>query len=196
MIKCLSNEGIKTVALTRSKINNLSNNVDQLLVDFNSPLESISFPQCKHVFICMGTTIKIAGSRKEFKKVDLDYCLAIAEKALNKGASQISLVSSVGADENSNNFYLKIKGMLIKKVVSMSFETINIYQPSLLIGKREKMRFFENIGQQVAFLIDPLLVGKLSKYRSIRAETIALHMTKPKMKGINYFHYKEIMDGL
>lgn len=196
LIKFLSNLGLKTIALTRRKISNLPANVDELLIDFNHSLENISLPQIEHVCICLGTTIKIAGSKEEFKKVDVDYCVKIAEKVKKNGTTQISLVSSVGADENSKNFYLKMKGILIKKIIGMGFETINIYQPGLLIGKREKKRFLENIGQRLAFLIDPLLVGKMSKYRSIKAESIALHMTNSKTKGINYFHYKEIMDGL
>ncbi len=186
----------KTIALTRRKINDLPSNVCELLIDFDSSLEDISFPHCEHLYICLGTTIKKAGTKDEFKKVDFNYCASIAEKVLEKGTKQISLVSSVGANANSNNFYLKIKGMLIKKIVSMKFETINIYQPGLLIGKREENRFFEGIMQKMAFLIDPLFIGKMNKYRSISADSIALHMTKSKIKGINYFHYGDIMNDL
>ncbi len=186
----------KTIALTRRKINDLPSNVSELLIDFDSSLEDISFPYCEHLYICLGTTIKKAGSKDEFKKVDFNYCASIAEKVLEKGAKQISLVSSVGANANSNNFYLKIKGMLIKKIVSMKFETINIYQPGLLIGKREENRFFEGIMQKMALLIDPLFIGEMNKYRSISADSIALHMTKSKIKGINYFHYGDIMNDL
>ena len=196
LIKCLSNLEIKTIALTRRKISNLPVNVDELLIDFNQSLENISFPQIEHVCICLGTTIKIAGSKEEFKKVDVDYCVKIAEKVKKNGTNQISLVSSVGADENSKNFYLKMKGLLIKKIIDMGFETINIYQPGLLIGKREENRFFEGIMQKMAFLIDPLFIGKMNKYRSISADSIALHMTKSKIKGINYFHYGDIMNDL
>ena len=73
LIKCLNNLGLKTIALTRRKISNLPINVDEFLIDFNHPLENISFPQIDHVCICLGTTIKIAGSKEEFKKVDVDY---------------------------------------------------------------------------------------------------------------------------
>ena len=190
------NQNIKLKVIVRRPINDFPKNVEIVEVKYSDFLKSGKMPTCDHIFICLGTTIKVAGSKKEFKKIDLDYCTSIAELALAGGAKQVSLISSVGADENSNNFYLKIKGKLIKNIIQMDYETINIYQPGLLIGKRKEKRFLESIGQYISFLIDPLLVGKMNKYRSIKADSIALHMTKPKKKGINYFHYKDIIDGL
>lgn len=194
--KLSENENINTTAIVRKSVHYFPKNIKVVKVKYSDLLSSKEILSCDHVFICLGTTIKLAGGKKEFKKIDLDYCTSIAELALTGGAKQVSLVSSVGADENSNNFYLKIKGKLIKNIIQMKYETINIYQPGLLIGKRKEKRFLESIGQNISFLIDPLLMGKMSKYRSIKADYIALHMTKPKKKGINYFHYRDIIDGL
>ena len=142
----------------------------------------------------MGTTIKNAGSREGFKKVDLDYCVNIAIRAQKSGVSQISIISSIGANDQSRNFYLRVKGMLIKKILTMGFDTVNIYLPGLLIGKRNEKRFLESIGQKIAPIIDQLLVGKMKKYRSIKADSIAAHMIRSKTKGVNYFYYEDIVN--
>lgn len=194
LIQHLSRNNLEAIALTRRKIKNLPNNINELIIDFNSSLKEVSFPECDHLCVCMGTTIKNAGSREGFKKVDLDYCVNIAIRAQKIGVSQISIISSIGADDQSRNFYLRIKGMLIKKILTMGFDTVNIYLPGLLIGKRIEKRFLESIGQKIAPIIDPLLVGKMKKYRSIKADSIAAHMIRPKTKGVNYFYYEDIMN--
>ena len=194
LIQHLSRNNLEAIALTRRKIKNLPNNINELIIDFNSSLKEVSFPECDHLCVCMGTTIKNAGSREGFKKVDLDYCVNIAIRAQKSGVSQISIISSIGANDQSRNFYLRIKGMLIKKILTMGFDTVNIYLPGLLIGKRNEKRFLESIGQKIAPIIDPLLVGKMKKYRSIKADSIAAHMIRSKTKGVNYFYYEDIMN--
>lgn len=194
LIHHLSKNNLETIALTRRKIENLPYNISELIIDFDLSLKKNSFPICEHLYICMGTTIKTAGSKEGFKKVDLDYCVDIAQRAKKNGVTQISIVSSIGANDASKNFYLKIKGMLIKKILIMGFHTVNIYLPGLLIGKRNEKRFLENIGQKISPMINLLLVGKMKKYRSIKADSIAAHMIKSKMKGVNYFYYEDIIN--
>tara|TARA_B100001093_G_C26806521_1_gene1005731 strand:+ start:309 stop:953 length:645 start_codon:yes stop_codon:yes gene_type:complete len=194
LIYHLSKNNLETIALTRRKIENLPYNISELIIDFDLSLKKNSFPMCEHLYICMGTTIKTAGSKEGFKKVDLDYCVDIAQRAKKNGVTQISIVSSIGANDASKNFYLKIKGMLIKKILIMGFHTVNIYLPGLLIGKRNEKRFLESIGQKISPIINLLLVGKMKKYRSIKADFIAAHMIKSKMKGVNYFYYEDFIN--
>ena len=90
-----------------------------IIFDFDDFLENGSLPSCDHIYICLGTTIKKAGSQSEFKKVDFDYCVSFAKKAREAGTTKISLVSSVGANPYVKNFYLKTKGEVeeeIKKI--------------------------------------------------------------------------------
>ena len=142
LIQHLSRNNLEAIALTRRKIKNLPNNINELIIDFNSSLKEVSLPECDHLCVCMGTTIKNAGSREGFKKVDLDYCVNIAIRAQKSGVSQISIISSIGANDQSRNFYLRVKGMLIKKILTMGFDTVNIYLPGLLIGKRKRKKIF------------------------------------------------------
>ncbi len=86
ILRYLSDNNHKPIALARSTINQLPSNAQELIIDFDSLLTESSLPSCEHVFICLGTTIKIAKSKENFKVVDLDYPLAVAQKALQSGA--------------------------------------------------------------------------------------------------------------
>ena len=117
----LSNNNENIFAVTRSSIEHP--NVSEL--DFDLFIKDGLLPVCEHIYICLGTTIKKAGSQDEFRKVDFDYSLAFAKKARKMGASKISLVSSVGANHNSKNFYLRVKGELEEAIKKIDFEVVN-----------------------------------------------------------------------
>ena len=104
----LAKKDSKVIAIARRSISNLPENVSLLDINFDDFLENGSLPSCDHIYICLGTTIKKAGSQSEFKKVDFDYCVSFAKKAREAGATKISLVSSVGANPYAKNFYLKM----------------------------------------------------------------------------------------
>ena len=180
------------VAILRRRPNDLPDNVKAIEVDFDELLTSGDLPQCDHLYLCLGTTIKTAGSQTAFRNVDFNYCLGIAQMAAKSGASVISLVSSVGADANSKNFYLRTKGQLEEAIKLLNFSSINIYRPGLLIGDRQEKRSAEKVGQLLSKVIDHFLIRGLSRYRSIEAILLAKTMIDNgnKGKGVNYFHFK------
>ena len=181
------------IAVLRRTPNDLPDNVMPIEVDFDELLASGDLPHCDHLYLCLGTTIKTAGSQEAFRKIDFDYCLGIAQMAAKSGASVISLVSSVGANASSKNFYLRTKGQLEDAIKLLNFSRINIYRPGLLIGDRQETRTAEKAGELLSKLIDPLLVGSLSKYRSVKGEVLAQTMVKQAKgdDGVHYFHFKE-----
>ena len=89
------------------------------------------------------------GSRDAFRVVDCEYSLAAAKKAIQAGAKGISLVSSVGADASSKNFYLKTKGQLEEATKLIGFSSINIYRPGILMGDRPESGPLEGLGKIV-----------------------------------------------
>jgi len=125
--------------------------------------------------IALGTTIAAeGGDRQAFRAVDLDLVLAVARAARAAGTRQAIVVSSVGADAASRNFYLSVKGETESALTALNFARLDILRPGLLRGhRRGAPRPAEAIGQIVAPLIDPLLLGSLAKYRSIRARDVA-----------------------
>ena len=195
LIKVLSSKKQGTIALTRRAIPNLPPNITEMVIDFDAFEKNGSLPSCNNVFICLGTTIKTAGSKENFRKVDIDYCLSIARKAKEAGAETLSLISSIGANSSSKNFYLRTKGELEESIQSLGFSTVNIFRPSFLVGERSEKRLAEKIAINLAKIMDLFLIGTASKYRSVKAESLAKTMvlkvaSKP---GVNYFYFDDFL---
>lgn len=124
------------------------------------------------IAIAIGTTIGDQGGDKaKFRAIDHDLALVVARAAREAGARQAILVSSAGARAGARNFYLSVKGETEADIASLRFPRLDILRPGMLIGARAgRTRRAELIGQILAPLIDPLLLGGLSAYRSVRAE--------------------------
>lgn len=146
------------------------------------------------VYCCLGTTIKKAGSPKAFERIDLELPALIAEAAEKNSVKNFAVISSVGANALSNNFYLRTKGRMENEVLKRHFNNLVILRPSLLIGNRKEYRFGENIAQTIFPIFDPLLGGNLKKFRSISAKDVARSMINltlfPQDKKI--FEWSEI----
>ena len=188
----LAKKDSEVIAIARRSINNLPENVSLLDINFDDFLENGSLPSCDHIYICLGTTIKKAGSQSEFKKVDFDYCVSFAKKARKAGATKISLVSSVGANPFAKNFYLKTKGEVEEEIKKIDFQYINIFRPSLLLGRREENRFLEKIGQNLSSFINLFLIGSLRKYKSIKSSNVAYCLANYQQSGgIKYLYFDD-----
>ena len=194
LLTYLCEKDLSVIAITRRPIEDIPKNASPMIIDFDEFLDKGHLPDCEHIYICLGTTIKKAGSQESFKKVDLDYCLGFARKARESGATTISLVTSVGANADSKNFYLKTKGELENKIKAMGFDSVNIFQPGLLLGNRDEIRPLEFLGQYGSFLLNMVLFGPLKKYKSIEASKVANAMANsPNNNGINYFSYEDFI---
>ncbi|MBT8008785.1 MAG: hypothetical protein HN634_01705 [Gammaproteobacteria bacterium] len=195
VIKVLSNKKQRAIALTRRSIPNLPPNITEMIIDFDAFEKNGSLPSCNNVFICLGTTIKTAGSKENFRKVDIDYCLSIARKAKESGAETLSLISSIGANSSSKNFYLKTKGELEESIQRIGFSTVNIFRPSFLVGERSEKRLAEKIAINLAKIMDLFLIGTASKYRSVKAESLAKTMVlkADNKSGVNYFYFDDFL---
>lgn len=151
------------------------------------------------VFCAIGTTIRKAGSQAAFRQVDYKYPLKIAQAALQAGASDLVLVSSVGADAGSSTFYLRVKGELETAIGMLGFRSFHILRPSVLMGDRQENRPAERMGIAVARTFQFLLAGGLSKYRPIAADDVGRAMVRcanTSATGQNIYHWREIMDLL
>jgi len=195
VIEVLSKQKQSAIALTRRSIPNLPPEITEMIIDFDAFEKNGSLPSCNNVFICLGSTIKTAGSKENFRKVDINYCLSIAKKAKGSGAETLSLVSSIGANSSSNNFYLKTKGELEEAVQELGFLTVNIFRPSFLVGERSEKRLAEKIAIKLAKILDLFLIGPASKYRSVKAESLAKTMVSKvdSKPGVNYFYSDDFL---
>jgi len=122
---------------------------------------------------CLGTTMKAAGSKGAFRRVDYDYVRAFAQAALRYGARQFILVSSVGARRDTSNYYLSVKAEIEAAVLKLGFERVDIIRPGLLLGTRQEFRPGERLASYVMPLVHPLLRGKYARYRATASVTVA-----------------------
>jgi len=122
---------------------------------------------------CLGTTMKAAGSKGAFRRVDYDYVYAFARAMRRLGARQFILVSSVGASRRSSSYYLALKAQIESAVRRMGFERVDIVRPGLLIGRRVELRPAERMAMTMAALLKPVLRGRAGRYRAIEATKVA-----------------------
>lgn len=157
------------------------------VIDFEQ-LPEIEIFDFEVVFICLGTTIKKAGTQEAFSKVDYDYVVNLTDWAKKCGASQVHIVSAMGADANSRIFYSRVKGEMQNSVKKIGIASTYIYQPSLLDSERQEQRLGERIGILVFRALRFLFVGPLNKYASIKVQDVARGMLqRAKQPREGYF---------
>lgn len=148
------------------------------------------------VFCCVGTTQKkVKNDKTAYRKVDYDIPVTAAQMAAKNGFRKFLLVSAVGANPNSANFYLQLKGSVEEDISVLPFDSIHIFRPSLLIGNRQEKRTAEKIAQAVMPAISWLLAGPLRKYKPISGEKVAISMMKAALSpdnGLHIYHYDDM----
>lgn len=184
LVKLLSasSEYSRVILLSRRPLNIHYPKTEVRVIDFDSPDPSLITGDV--VFCAIGTTIKKAGSKEAQRRIDLEYPLNLARIALKNGAKQFVLVSSLGADHNSSNFYLRTKGELEKGLTALNFPSLVIIRPSLILGNRSEFRFGEKMAVVLMGLIKPLMFGNLKRYRGVQASAIAAKMVSESLKSV------------
>lgn len=129
-----------------------------------------------HLFCCLGTTIKKAGSKEVFFNIDHNLVEKIAKIAAANKVKSFVVVSSIGANDHSRNFYLNTKGKMEESIKTFTFQNLSIVRPSMLMGMRTERRAMENIGKLVGKIFSPLMIGGLRKYKPIHSSTVAKAM--------------------
>ncbi|WP_104403014.1 NAD(P)H-binding protein [Vibrio penaeicida] len=155
--------------------------------DENSPSPEIGF-------ICLGTTLKQAGSKEKLAKVDVDLVCNVAQEMKLLGVTRIAVVSSYGADPDSYSHYLKCKGRMESAVSRMGFERVVFVRPGPLSGERDKPRKNEIITEYALKLLSPLLIGKLANFRPISGQDVAQCMLYSLFETQTSMTYPTIFD--
>lgn len=163
----------------------------QHIVDFDNPESYEGLIEGNDLFCCMGTTISKAGSQEAFEKVDLIYPVEFAKRAALNGVKNILMISSIGANAKSKNFYLRTKGRCEQELRQLPFQSISIFRPSLLLGKRKEFRLGEKVSEFFMRAISIFMIGKLRKYRPIKAKQVANGMYITAQQGTVGFHVYE-----
>jgi uncharacterized protein YbjT (DUF2867 family) len=188
----------KVISIQRKPDSYTHPKLQTIQTDF-SDLSNISLPEIDDTFCCLGTTIKTAGSRAAFSKVDLEYPISLAHLAVKYNTAHYLVISSMGANPNAFFFYSQIKGRLEKEVSDLlELPKLSIIRPSLLMGNRIEKRRGEKVGTIIAEVINPLLTGSLKKYRGIKSNDVAKAMYKialsPAQEHVHIYLSDELQD--
>jgi len=173
----------RVFALTRRPLGREHHKLANRIVVFARMAEQIKGMMVHEAFCCIGTTRAAAGSDEAFREADLDAVVLFAQAARAAGAMRFVVVSSVGADPKSKNLYLRTKGEMEAAVAAVGFQSLDILQPSLLLGPRKEMRPLELAGRIFAPLVNPMLTGTRESLRAIPAETVARAMIGAARRG-------------
>ena len=152
---------------------------DQTLFDSeNLP----DLPNAKCLVICIGYPLNFLeliymklNVKKEFKRIDLDLVIELCKKASKVGISDVLIISAVGANSSSLNYYLKIKGMMENEVKEIGFNSIFFARPGHLLGPRDKSRVdvFVKLIEFFGNLFSPFYIGIFRKFKNIAAQEVA-----------------------
>ncbi|NLP50673.1 oxidoreductase [Bacillus sp. RO1] len=175
----------------RNKTTETHPKLNELKIDFDKMSDYKEHFKVDDLYVCLGTTKKKAGTQENFRKVDFDYVVEAARLAKENGVTKIAVVSAIGADENSRFFYNQVKGEMEKAVSAIGISSTYYFRPSLLLGDREEFRLGERIGEVLGTVIQPVLRGKLKKYRSVHGQTVAKAMVRFIKDGRNGVHIVE-----
>ncbi len=147
------------------------------------------------LFCAVGTTQqKVKGDSAAYYKVDYDIPVNAARLCEETGCNVFLLVSSVGADSKSKNFYLKLKGEVEDKLREMKIASVSVFRPSMLLGKRKEFRFGEEVAKAISA---PLSFLFPSKYKPVKADIVARAMiaaAKKATPGFNVYHYDQMIN--
>ncbi|WP_375200002.1 oxidoreductase [Bacillus sp. RS11] len=172
---CENDEYVSVTVIARRELAFTHPKLEVKIRNFDT-LEEKDIELAQEVYCCLGTTIKKAGSREEFEKVDFEYPLTIASLAKKRGIPHMLVITAMGANENSPFYYNRVKGKLEHDLMEIGLQRLSIIRPSLLVGEREEVRLGEKVGEQVLKFVKPLLVGPLKRSRSIEASQVAKAM--------------------
>ncbi len=149
-----------------------------VLEDFSQLLTVESKIAADIFFVCTGTTIKKAGTKENFRKTDYELPVNIAKIAQNLNVRQMVIISSIGVNISSPNFYLRTKGEMEQGVAKEFTGILNFIRPSILLGNREEYRSGEHIASVVMRFLGWIMIGPLKRYRGVKATEVAWQMVE------------------
>ena len=187
----------RVVALVRNRLFLEHPKLEQLVIDFEELENYREYFILDQVFCCLGTTMKKAGTKEAFIKVDLEYPVESARIAKKSGVKKFLIISALGANEKSAVFYNRVKGQVECGIKKLGLDSLDIFRPSLLLGTRRDFRPAEKAAAILSRLLSFSFVGPLKKYRPVEAKAVAFAMYSSAIKGtagINIYESDKISE--
>jgi uncharacterized protein YbjT (DUF2867 family) len=186
----------KVISISRKPLKIANAKLTEILVSDLAQLPSMETKiRGELYFCCLGTTIKTAGSKEHFEKVDYAAIVAFAKIAKARDAKSFTLISSMGANARSMFFYNQVKGRTEDDVKALGLRSLIIFRPALLVGPRHEFRLAEKIATKMLVPLSQLLPTRTQKSLITEAETLATRMLaegKAAPEGIHIIPAKNI----
>ena len=196
-ILILNNDYNKIKIFVRSEPKIKEKKIEIIKTDFNNLKKHIEDIKGDDCFFCIGTTKKNSPDKNEYKRIERDMPLEIAEIAKANSVNSFIYVSSGFADPKNSGAYLRYKGEVEEELKKLNFSKLGIMRPSFLMGNRKEKRYGEKIGIFLFKLLSPLFLGPLKKMKPIKAEEVAKAMINVAQKDYEQiiFESNEIVEA-
>ena len=167
----------EVLVVCRRSVGVKDNRIKEIIIDFDKFEEYQDQISANDYYCSIGTTMKQAGSKDVFWKVDYSYPIKLAKRALSDPKfEQFLLVSSYGANSESSLFYNEVKGKTEQALKEMNLKKLLIFQPSLLLGYRKDFRFFEETAKLVSTVLSFFIIGTRLRFWAIKGFEVAKAM--------------------
>ena len=201
VLNLLDKKESKIYAFSRQNLDNKFKNVKDVIFNFDTLEANIELNNWDHIYICLGRRLKVwellyiqKKDRKNHFKIEHDYIIKILEKAKKLGARDVSIISAIGANSKSSNFYLKTKGLLEESIKLLGYDNVSILRPGhILTNNNSSKDFLIWIFDIFSKLANFFLIGPMRKYRAIEIDKLSNFMVEKNNKGLNIYYYDDFI---
>ena len=201
VLNLLDKKESKIYAFSRQNLDNKFKNVKDVIFNFDTLEANIELNNWDHIYICLGRRLKVwellyiqKKDRKNHFKIEHDYIIKILEKAKKLGARDISIISAIGANSKSSNFYLKTKGLLEESIKLLGYDNVSILRPGHILANNNSSKdFLIWIFDIFSKLANFFLIGPMRKYRAIEIDKLSNFMVEKNNKGLNIYYYDDFI---
>ena len=202
VLNLLDKKKFKIYAFSRRSLDNKFENVKDVIFNFDTLEANIELNNWDHIYICLGRRLKVwellyikKKDRENHFKIEHDYIIKILEKAKKLGAKDISIISAIGANKKSSNFYLKTKGLLEESIKLLAYDNVSILRPGHILTNKNSISkdFLVWIIDIFSKISNFFLIGPMRKYRAIEIDKLSNFMVEENNKGLNIYYYDDFM---
>ena len=204
VLNLLDKKKSKIYAFSRRSLDNKFENVKDVIFNFDTLEANIELNNWDHIYICLGRRLKVwellyikKKDRENHFKIEHDYIIKILEKAKKLGAKDISIISAIGANKKSSNFYLKTKGLLEESIKLLAYDNVSILRPGHILANKNSISkdFLVWTIDIFSKILNFFLIGPMRKYRAIEIDKLSKFMVEKNNKGLNIYYYDDFIAG-
>jgi len=188
----------KVVTLSRREAGLKHAKLEDRVVDFDDLAAGFKGLKVDDCYCTFGTTIAVAGSEAAMTRIDHQFVLEFAKAGLAAGATCFAYLSAANADSASSVFYARLKGQTEDALKVLGFTDLTIFRPGMIVAGRANRRWAESMLFPLLPLLDKLMIGAFTKYRSIPVETLAKAIAAFGCRpggGINTLFWRDMIDA-